>query len=422
MATVHPSRLALIPQDMRTANSERSRDRTPSPKRNGGRDYNRGRDDRATGSGHDHDRRGRSDSRERSSGNRRASPQYDDYRRAPPPAAESSAPWRAQENMYPPRQQQRYGGGGGGTDFMENRRLQREHQVVNVWPPSPKEPARALSPKRKKSGKSSKRYRDSDLSSSSDSEEERRRKERKERKRARRNRGKEDRPEKDKKHRRRSRSRRRDDSSDDEDRRKHRSKRSRTKSRSPARATSRSPSRARSESPDRMDIDTKAVELPTQQRGLSTGPPPSSRDDDSGGEEVGPVPVDAPKSGKKFDERAYGGALLRGEGSAMAAFLQDGTDLRIPRRGEIGLSSDQIASCEDVGYVMSGSRHRRMNAVRMRKENQVISAEEKRGILKLQREERERREAILREEFSELVQERLKASSSGPGTNTTSQK
>ena len=117
---------------------------------------------------------------------------------------------------------------------------------------------------------------------------------------------------------------------------------------------------------------------------------------------------------KKFDERSYGGALLRGEGSAMAAFLQDGIEARIPRRGEIGLTSDQIAQYEDVGYVMSGSRHRRMNAVRMRKENQVISAEEKRGILKLQRDERERREAILREEFSELVNERLKGSASEP--------
>jgi hypothetical protein len=94
----------------------------------------------------------------------------------------------------------------------------------------------------------------------------------------------------------------------------------------------------------------------------------------------------------------------------MAAFLKEGTDVRIPRRGEIGLTSEQIAAFEDVGYVMSGSRHRRMNAVRMRKENQVISAEEKRSILKLQKEERERREAILREEFSELVTEKLKAS------------
>ena len=126
-------------------------------------------------------------------------------------------------------------------------------------------------------------------------------------------------------------------------------------------------------------------------------------------EEVGPQPVYKILANKKVDERAYGGALLRGEGSAMAAFLQDGdTTVRIPRRGEIGLSSEEIAQFESVGYVMSGSRHRRMNAVRMRKENQVISAEEKRGILKLQKEERERREAILREEFRELVDEKLK--------------
>jgi len=130
---------------------------------------------------------------------------------------------------------------------------------------------------------------------------------------------------------------------------------------------------------------------------------PDDSDDDDG---AGPQPLQKLVS-KKVDERAYGGALLRGEGSAMAAFLADDPESRIPRRGEIGLTSDEIAKYEDVGYVMSGSRHRRMNAVRMRKENQVISAEEKRGILKLQKEERERREAILREEFSELVKERL---------------
>ena len=124
--------------------------------------------------------------------------------------------------------------------------------------------------------------------------------------------------------------------------------------------------------------------------------------------EVGPQPL-TKASTSKVDERSYGGALLRGEGSAMAAFLAEDTNARIPRRGEIGLTSDEIASYESVGYVMSGSRHRRMNAVRMRKENQVISAEEKRGILKLQKEERERREEVLREEFKELVDERLKA-------------
>ena len=141
-----------------------------------------------------------------------------------------------------------------------------------------------------------------------------------------------------------------------------------------------------------------------------TGGVSDIEDDD----DVGPQPLKKAIASKKVDERAYGGALLRGEGSAMAAFLQDGTDTRIPRRGEIGLTSDQIATFEAVGYVMSGSRHKRMNAVRMRKENQVISAEEKRGILKLQKEERERREAILREEFSELVNERLKAPDARP--------
>ena len=100
----------------------------------------------------------------------------------------------------------------------------------------------------------------------------------------------------------------------------------------------------------------------------------------------------------------------------MAAFLQgeDGTKSRIPRRGEIGLLSEEINAYESVGYVMSGSRHRRMNAVRMRKENQVISAEEKRAVLKLQKEERERREALLREEFKELVEDKLKSATAGP--------
>lgn len=74
---------------------------------------------------------------------------------------------------------------------------------------------------------------------------------------------------------------------------------------------------------------------------------------------------------------SFGGHLRPGEGSAMAAFVSEGQ--RIPRRGEIGLASTQIEMFESQGYVMSGSRHARMNAVRLRKENQVITAEEKRG-------------------------------------------
>ena len=48
----------------------------------------------------------------------------------------------------------------------------------------------------------------------------------------------------------------------------------------------------------------------------------------------------------------------------MAAYVQSGK--RIPRRGEVGLSADQISKFEDLGYVMSGSRHSRMNAIRIR--------------------------------------------------------
>lgn len=101
----------------------------------------------------------------------------------------------------------------------------------------------------------------------------------------------------------------------------------------------------------------------------------------------------------KADPRSYGDALLPGEGSAMAAFVAEGQ--RIPRRGEIGLESEQIAAFEAAGYVMSGNRHKRMNAVRMRKENQVITAEEKRSLMKLQQEEKLKREQAIVSSFKD---------------------
>ncbi len=48
----------------------------------------------------------------------------------------------------------------------------------------------------------------------------------------------------------------------------------------------------------------------------------------------------------------------------MAAFVQAGK--RIPRRGEVGMDANTIERFEQAGYVMSGSRHSRMNAVRIR--------------------------------------------------------
>lgn len=63
--------------------------------------------------------------------------------------------------------------------------------------------------------------------------------------------------------------------------------------------------------------------------------------------------------------------------------------MRIPRRGEVGWSGQEIELLEDTGYVMSGSRHARMNAIRIRKENQVYSAEEKRALALIQYEEKQ---------------------------------
>lgn len=100
----------------------------------------------------------------------------------------------------------------------------------------------------------------------------------------------------------------------------------------------------------------------------------------------------------------FGKALLPGEGQAMAAYVAEGK--RIPRRGEIGLTSDEIKSFESTGYVMSGSRHRRMEAVRIRKENQIYSADEKRALALFNREEREKRESKILTQFRELVQKK----------------
>ncbi|KAI8051347.1 ras-induced vulval development antagonist-domain-containing protein [Syncephalis plumigaleata] len=118
---------------------------------------------------------------------------------------------------------------------------------------------------------------------------------------------------------------------------------------------------------------------------------------------IGPTPL--PLADIKMSERSYGSALLAGEGSAMAAFVQSGK--RIPRRGEIGLTSDQIESFENVGFVMSGSRHHRMNAVRIRKENQVISAEEKRALLLFNQEEKAKRENKIISDFRELLNDQI---------------
>ncbi|WJX86914.1 hypothetical protein P8452_69161 [Trifolium repens] len=100
---------------------------------------------------------------------------------------------------------------------------------------------------------------------------------------------------------------------------------------------------------------------------------------------VGPMPL--PRAEGHI---SYGGALRPGEGDAIAQYVQQGK--RIPRRGEVGLSAEEISKFEELGYVMSGSRHQRMNAIRIRKENQVYSAEDKRALAMFNYEEKAKRE------------------------------
>lgn len=137
-------------------------------------------------------------------------------------------------------------------------------------------------------------------------------------------------------------------------------------------------------------------------------------------------PISRPKSSKRKDHdedesgvvgpvlrqtsslthKDFGHALLPGEGAAMAAYIAEGK--RIPRRGEIGLTSEEIANFEAVGFVMSGSRHRRMEAVRIRKENQIYSADEKRALAMFSKEERQKRENKILAQFKEMVNSKLK--------------
>lgn len=115
---------------------------------------------------------------------------------------------------------------------------------------------------------------------------------------------------------------------------------------------------------------------------------------------VGPMPL--PRAEGHI---SYGGALRPGEGDAIAQYVQQGK--RIPRRGEVGLSAEEIQKFENLGYVMSGSRHQRMNAIRIRKENQVYSAEDKRALAMFNYEEKAKREQKVMADLQRLVQRHI---------------
>lgn len=58
-------------------------------------------------------------------------------------------------------------------------------------------------------------------------------------------------------------------------------------------------------------------------------------------------------------------------------------------------------------YVMSGSRHSRMNAIRIRKENQIYSAEEKAALAMFNFEENRKKEQNILADMQRLVSRTL---------------
>lgn len=116
---------------------------------------------------------------------------------------------------------------------------------------------------------------------------------------------------------------------------------------------------------------------------------------------VGPIPPNHVSVQKTIE---YGPQLMLGEGSAMAEYVQSGK--RIPRRGEIGLDSEQIQRFERAGYVMSGSRHQIMNEVRQRKEKQVISVENKKSLIQFKIEEHTKKENEIISKFKDIIKQK----------------
>ena len=112
-----------------------------------------------------------------------------------------------------------------------------------------------------------------------------------------------------------------------------------------------------------------------------------------------------PRLPAKVRATEHGGHLRPGEGQAMGHYVSEGK--RIPRRGEIGLRSEEISAFEKEGYVMSGSRHRRMEAVRVRKEGQVYNAEERVALAQFNREERDTREEVVLTGLKDLVRKKM---------------
>jgi hypothetical protein len=118
------------------------------------------------------------------------------------------------------------------------------------------------------------------------------------------------------------------------------------------------------------------------------------------GDDLGPQPIRV-EFDKKEERKFYSGAgLKKDEAELFSHYVQQGK--RIPRRGEVGLSSDEINRYESLGYVMSGTRHKKMNLARMKKEQMLYTAEEKRALAIYNLEEQQRRERNIINEMKHM--------------------
>lgn len=188
--------------------------------------------------------------------------------------------------------------------------------------------------------------------------------------------------------------------SDKKAKKKHKKEKKQAKAKKSKKSKKKKKKKKRSSSSSDSDDGGEEVwlEKTAVSRSNKSGGSKSKDGDDS---QIGP----AVRQTSSLTHKDFGHALLPGEGAAMAAYIAEGK--RIPRRGEIGLTSDEIATFEDVGYVMSGSRHRRMEAVRIRKENQIYSADEKRALAMFSKEERQKRENKILSQFKEMIHSKL---------------
>jgi len=266
--------------------------------------------------------------------------------------------------------------------YLERRRVMREKMPLKspVWEPSPSPPR-----ERREKGKNRSRSNSPDAPLPSvgrkmeDEEEERRKKRKKEKKMEKKEKREKKRQEKKARGEVESEKSESSETDSDDDKKKKKKKKRKHKSSSS------------DEDDDSLWLEKPAEDLPKE-------------------EVVGPKPLGAVDTNVD-----YGKQMMPGEAEAYAKFVQD--DKRIPRRGEIGLTSNEITHFEDVGFVMSGSRHKRMNAVRLRKESQIYSAEEKRLLAQVNYEEKAKRENKILADFRDLVHQKVSGTSKSKTDN-----